>query len=185
MWPWEHLASGYVLYSALTHLSGRTPGDYPTLALVLGTQFPDLVDKPLAWSLGLLPAGRSLAHSLITFVLLVGLLHAVCRHWGHDELSIAFGIGYLTHLLGDALAPALAGDYYYLGFLGWPLISAIDYGEESFAANLPSIDALAFSTVEVALAALIVGLWLIDGSPGLRPIFALPRRTYRWLSTTR
>ena len=60
MWPWGHLALGYLLHSPLARARfGRPPTDRATLLLVIGTQLPDLVDKPLAWWLGVLPAGRS------------------------------------------------------------------------------------------------------------------------------
>ena len=61
MWPWEHLAFGYLLWSLWLRARGRSlPGDWEALVLVFATQLPDLVDKPLAWQLGVLPGGRSL-----------------------------------------------------------------------------------------------------------------------------
>ena len=49
MWPWEHLAFGYVLYSlGVRTLRGRTPRGPPVLVLAVATQVPDLLDKPLA-----------------------------------------------------------------------------------------------------------------------------------------
>ena len=48
MWTWEHLAIGYLAYSLLSQLAWRRP---PTvgaaITVAFGTQFPDLVDKPL------------------------------------------------------------------------------------------------------------------------------------------
>ena len=65
MWPWGHLAVGYLVYSGLSRWRfGRLPGSVATLAVALGTQLPDLVDKPLAWTVNVLASGRSLAHSL-------------------------------------------------------------------------------------------------------------------------
>jgi len=182
MWPWGHLASGYLAYSLIVRLSGGRPRDYPTLALAFGTQFPDLVDKPLAWTFGLIPNGRSLTHSVFTAVVLILLARFVLRRYGHGRLSTAFGVGYLVHLLGDALGPLLAGEYYYLGFLGWPVLAAIDYGEKSFAAHLATLDLTAFSAVEVGLGLLVVALWIVDGRPGLGPVLAAPRAAYRRLS---
>lgn len=58
MWPWGHAAIGYLLFSMDTRLRyGRRPGGPATILLFFGTQFPDLVDKPLAWTLPLLPSG--------------------------------------------------------------------------------------------------------------------------------
>lgn len=184
MWPWEHLAVGYLCYSLLLHLGfGRSPRNGPTIALVVGTQFPDLVDKPLAWTFGILPNGRSLAHSLLTALVLLALVRFVFYRYRRPWLANAFGIGYLTHLAGDALYPLLAGDLYYLSFLAWPLAPAIEYGEKSFAAHLPSFELSMFSMAELGLMVLLVGLWLLDGMPGLTPVVQMPRRAYRQLST--
>lgn len=187
MGPVGHLFVGYVLYSALVRLRGHTPGDYATVALLVGTQFPDLVDKPLAWTLDVLPNGRSLAHSLFTAVVLVVALYLLLDRHGRSTLANAFGVGYLSHLVGDALASAAVGQYtyYYVGFLAWPLVPAIDEGEKSLLAELPSVGAATFSTVEVGIVALVVGLWVLDGTPGLRPVLAAPRRMYRWLAVDR
>ena len=63
MWPWDHLAFGYVWYTLASRgWDGRPPSNAAAIALAVGTQFPDLVDKPLAWWLDVLPAGRSLGH---------------------------------------------------------------------------------------------------------------------------
>lgn len=44
----------------------RLPNAKHTVVPLYATQLPDLIDKPLAWSVGILPTGRSLAHSLLT-----------------------------------------------------------------------------------------------------------------------
>lgn len=182
MWPWGHLAFGYLAYSILVHLSGESPRDYPTLALLFGTQFPDLVDKPLAWSFGVIPNGRSLTHSILTAVLIVLVLRMLLRRYGYGRLSKPFSIGYFSHLAGDALGPFLSGEYYYLGFLGWPLVPPIDYGEKSFFTELARIDPTAFSAVDIGFALLVFALWIFDGRPGLRPLLSAPRYAYRQLS---
>lgn len=182
MWPWEHLVFGYLLYSALVHISGRFPRDYPTLALVFGTQFPDLVDKPLAWTLGILVSGRSLTHSLLTAGLLLATLYLVSRRYNHSALAGAFAVGYLSHVAGDALSVVLSGEYYYLGFLAWPLVPAYP-DSEGFIGHLSDFDVTAFSPLELGFAGVVVGIWIIDGLPGLAPLLTAPRRVYRRLST--
>lgn len=181
MWPLGHLAVGYLLYSILVRFRRTTPRDYPTVALVFGTQFPDLVDKPLAWSFGILPNGRSLAHSLFTAILLIVALHLIFRRYGYSSLSNAFGVGYLSHLLSDAFASAMVGEYsyYYIGFLVWPLVPAIEEGEKSLTVQFSSLGFTSLSTVEVGFTVLVVGLWVLDGTPGLRAILAAPRQMRR------
>jgi membrane-bound metal-dependent hydrolase YbcI (DUF457 family) len=184
MWPWGHVAVGYLVYSVLVHLSGESPRDYPTLALVFGTQFPNLVDKPLAWTLEILPNGRSLTHSLFTAIGIIVVLRLLLHRYDHGREANAFGIGYLLHLVGDAVGPLLSGEYYYLGFLAWPLVPPIEYGEKSFLSELSSLELSMFSSVEAAVFLVVVGLWILDGAPGLRPLFSALNRVYGWLSAS-
>lgn len=180
MWPWGHLAFGYVLYSTFIHLRERRPPDgHATVALAVGTQFPDLVDKPLAWSLGVLPNGRSLAHSLITAVLLVVLVEFLARRRGGRRIGTAFAVGYFSHLAGDALYPALAGDYLSLGFLAWPLLAPVEYGTEpSFLAHFAELSLDSLVMFELGFGIAVFLLWLADGVPGLGLVSAIPK----WLS---
>jgi hypothetical protein len=69
MWPWEHVVVGYLAYSAVSHaVAGRAPSGRAAIAVAFAALLPDLVDKPLAWGLGVLPSGRSFAHSLVVAV---------------------------------------------------------------------------------------------------------------------
>jgi hypothetical protein len=170
MWPWGHLLFGYLLYSLTQHLwARRRPTAGATLALALGTQFPDLVDKPLAWGLGVLPSGRSLAHSLFVAGVVASLVMAYAESRNRGTEGGAFGIGYLSHLVGDSLyvVPARAWDQ--LAFLLWPAVPAVDYPDESFVAQLAKLELPTTLTPETtafaALAGVVVLLWLADGAP--------------------
>jgi len=168
MWPWGHLALGYLLYSG----TRRVPSGLGTLALalVLGSQVPDLLDKPLAWLLGVLPTGRSLGHSLPFAVLVLAVLALVVRWWipERPELGVAYGVGHLSHLLGDALYPVLAGEFAHLAFLGYPLVPPFEYDiGQSVGAHLALIEFSPAFVFELVLVALAVGIRLADGRPGL------------------
>ena len=169
MWPWGHLAVGYVLYSVLARVRlGRSPGGRAALVVAVGTQFPDLVDKPLAWTLGILASGRSLAHSLLTATIVIAAVMWYAQRRDRSELAVAFAVGYLSHLLGDALGPLLAGEYVYLSSLGWPLLSPPPYTHEGgILAHFGDFALTAMSTFGVVLATAVFGLWLRDGAPGL------------------
>jgi membrane-bound metal-dependent hydrolase YbcI (DUF457 family) len=150
------------------------------LAVALGTQFPDLIDKPLAWSLGVLPSGRSLAHSLLTATLVIALVVLYCRRRERSTLAAAFGVGYLSHLFADAISPLLAGEYVFLTFLAWPLTPPPPYGEESgFLSHFASIEFTPFFLVQIGLLLLVLLLWVLDGAPGLGPVRSLPARLAR------
>ena len=192
MWPWGHLAVGYLLYSVVVHLwARRRPGDVAAIALAFGTQFPDLVDKPLAWRFDLIPNGRSLTHSLVTAALLVLFVQFVFRRLDRGAIATAFSIGYLSHLFADALYPALEGEREALLFLAWPLVPPVEYATEPiFAAQLRRLfehgpSALFTSSVgfEIGLAAVVFLLWLVDGAPGIGWLVSVPQWIHRKLSS--
>ena len=185
MWPWGHLAVGYLLYSLYTHRRfNRPPQDYTTLALVVGTQFPDLLDKPLAWTLGLLPTGRSLTHSLLTALLIIVLLRVLVRHHTQRPLVAAFSLGYLSHLAADSLYSLIVGEYYYLGFLAWPVIPAIEYPtDKSFAGHVVGIELTPYFLFQLVLFGLALGVWRRDGAPGLAAARRVPARAYHAVTT--
>ncbi|MCY4732180.1 metal-dependent hydrolase [Natronomonas gomsonensis] len=121
MLPLGHAALAYLLYSGLVlSRTRRRPRYLACVPLAIGSQFPDLVDKPLAY-VGVLSYGRSLAHSVFTFVLVSGVVWwgatTLRTRWPdtawqgrlRDLTPVAFASGYLSHLLGDLYGPAIAG----------------------------------------------------------------------------
>jgi hypothetical protein len=178
MWPWEHLVFGYLLYSATVRLTGGgRPGSRATVVLAVATQLPDLVDKPLGWGLAVLPAGRSLAHSLLVFGLLLVVLVRLDRRRG-SALALPFSVGYLSHLAGDVIYPLLLGKGLRAGFLLWPLVpveaAPVDGVVPHVWALWRDYVGVVTSTtggllIVAEFAFLLAGLlvWLADGAPGL------------------
>ena len=169
MWPWGHLAVGYLLYSAFARWRfDRPPGSGAALLVALGTQFPDLVDKPLAWTFHLLPGGRSLGHSLLTATVVCALWFWVARRRGRAALGVAFAVGYVSHLFTDAIVPLLNGQYRYVAYLGWPLLDLPPYDTGvGFVERFASMEFTPLMLFEFALVALALAVWLRDGRPGL------------------
>ena len=78
MFPWEHAAVAYLLYAGYARWhDGTAPGGWAVLVVLVASQLPDLIDKPLAWQFGLLPSGRSLAHSVFVAVPVVVVVVAL------------------------------------------------------------------------------------------------------------
>jgi hypothetical protein len=142
--PLGHAALAY-LPSVGTTLLGRRrlPAKVALFPLAVGSQFPDLVDKPLAYR-GVLTSGRSLAHSLFAFVLVTALVWWVgqalqdrwaVETWQHRLRSVtpsAFAVGYGSHLLGDLAGVLSSGAYADARFLLYPLSPPIVYpGDET------------------------------------------------------
>lgn len=182
MWPWEHLAFGYLWYSLVTRLAGdHRVGDAEALALGVGTVLPDLVDKPLSWSLGLTTSGYGPAHSLFVGVPLVAILAGLAWRRGHGPPAAAFAVGYGSHLLGDALGLRAGGPQ--PTKLLWPAVSqqgyAVDrsllgragsyFGEFLATVTRPEHFALVLGYAAVLVA--IVLLWAADGAPGVHWLF--------------
>ena len=181
MWPLGHAAVAYLLYS-LSH-RGRfdaPPELGPLVALAVGSQFPDLVDKPLAWYLGQLPTGRTLAHSLLVLVPLSVLVVLVARRYDRTEYGVAFGVGALSHATVDAL-PVLWNEDASADFLLWPLVSVEAYEEGAPSVVSLFLDSLSepYFLSEFVLAAVAFALWRRDGSPGLERLVAIVGRTRR------
>lgn len=187
MFPWEHLAVGYLCYSLLVHLRGRTPDGRAVLALAFGTQFPDLVDKPLSWALDVLPAGV-LTHSLFVALPLSVLVLMVARRRSRTELGLAFVVGYLSHLPGDVFPSLVFGDRLRAWFLFWPAVPrpGVDVSDPIVGPGAGSglltnaayyfgeyVDVLLgprgmlYVTAELLMLGAILALWLYDGRPGV------------------
>ena len=169
MWPWGHLAVGYLLHTAFVRVrAGRSPSGLAALAVAFGTQFPDLIDKPLAWWLGVLPSGRTLAHSVLTALIVSALLYALARRRNATDLAVAFAVGYLSHPFADALLPLLQGHTEYVAYLLWPLLGLPFYQTEAIVlASVGNFDLTVYGVAQLGLALLAVVVWVLDGAPGL------------------
>jgi hypothetical protein len=177
MWPWEHLAVAYICYSALTRVLTGSPPDWrETLVLAFGTQFPDLIDKPLAWELGVLPTGTSLAHSLFTAVPVSVFVVVLGRRRGTPYLGIAFAVGYLLHLPGDVIYPVLYGGGLWIEFLFWPLVPTQPGNVNSFVYKFGELVARTvqymsspagrlYIALEIGLLVSAATVWYSDGMP--------------------
>ncbi|MFB6252114.1 MAG: metal-dependent hydrolase, partial [Halobellus sp.] len=98
MLPWGHLAVGYLLYTFGTHLLQRSaPAGQAVLLLAVGTQLPDLVDKPLNWWLDIFD-GRAIGHSMFAAVVISILFFSVMRRYDREDLAVALSVGLVSHL---------------------------------------------------------------------------------------
>lgn len=177
MLPWTHAAVGYLLVSALSrHRRGRPPGDAAAVAVAVGTQLPDLIDKPLAWHAGVLPAGRSVSHSLLALAVVAVVVRGVTRR--HEAAALV--VGYATHLAGDAVGPLLAGEFGAVSYLAWPLV-AVDGGGADYSILAFLLATEPTPSVLAGLALTVIGAvrWWRDGAPGPALGLRLLRRGQR------
>ena len=123
MFPHEHLFVALLPVLAYVALRDRRlPTRGVVFATAVGSQFPDLVDKPLAHQFGVIPSGRVFMHSLpfAIPIMIVVLVYG----WHTDRLRVAgaFVAAYLLHLVGDTYRNLLAGQI--PSDLLWPFVAA-------------------------------------------------------------
>ena len=178
MWPLGHVAVAYCCYTLATRARfDAPPAHVPVLLLVLGSQFPDLVDKPLAWYLPVLPTGRSLAHSLLLLLPLSAALYLIGRRDGRGEYGVAFGIGAISHTLVDVV-PMVWDGRTRPNQLLWPITPVEPYedGPPTVLGLLRESVTEPYFLAQLVLAAIAFTYWRRHGYPGLAPIRAALER---------
>lgn len=174
MWPWGHLAVGYLCYIGVLRIRGREQTSRSLLAMALGTQLPDVVDKPLAWTFGVLPSGRSFAHSVLVATVAITFVYLIAKRRNRDETAIAFSIAYISHILVD-IGPTVVwglvhGDWSQLKwttYLLWPVLSAPPYPhDESFAQHLTGFVLDPYIMIQLGLFGIAIAVWIQTNAPG-------------------
>lgn len=187
MWPWGHAAVGYLLYSGSLRVLGREPPtDRGALTVLVATQLPDLVDKPLSWGLDVFPTGYALGHSVFVAVPVGATVLVLGVRSERRELAAAFVVGYWSHLVADVLDPLRRGEPPLVNRVLWPVVSDTPYEEElglgrglayleAFVRSASSMDPLSLLILYLLLPLAMGAAWVLDGAPGL-PLFTRPAR---------
>ena len=181
MWPWEHLAFGYACLSLFSRARwGEAPSCGPAVAVAFGSVLPDLVDKPLSWSLGLFPAGYSVAHSAFVAAPLASLALALAARARRWRVGVAFVVGYWLHLLADVFNPLRSGGGLAVHKVLWPLVALPPYETDlglaartgiylrRWVAGGASSDLVLALGAYAAVHFAVFALWLYDGAPPAR-----------------
>jgi hypothetical protein len=153
-------------------------------SLVLGTQFPDLVDKPASFFFNF-GDGRALGHSLLFLVpLCLGVL-LFTRRSRRTETGIAFTVGTLMHLPGDSWREISSPNPEFPTYLLFPLFPAPQYPSVNVVDRIQQIRFELRLIVrypprawidEPFVMQLVLGvccgvLWAVDGFPGLSELW--------------
>ena len=176
MWPWDHVAIAYTVTSLGMRIRGDRPNRPVAIAAVAGALGPDLVDKPLAWVVGVLPSGTSLAHSLLICLPVLAVLRTRLSRRVWDAVAA----GYLSHLLADVAYGYLTPGPGHAEFLLWPLLPLPPRVAPTAVGTLTTLlgalryflstpTGRVFVVVDIAVLSVTLGLWLADGAPGVRP----------------
>jgi len=180
VFPWGHLAVGYLLYSPVVHVwQHRRPEGLSVIVLAFATQLPDLVDKPLSWLFGVFPQGYSVGHSALFAVPITVVAIVIAARRGRTSVGVAFAVGHWSHLGADVFVATLFGNTYTIERVLYPLVVLPSYETHPPAIQRVLIYLLAYLEAvllsgNIVLIAIYVGpllsavlLWLADGTPGL------------------
>lgn len=180
MWPWTHAVFGYACASLANRaVFGRGPSDAPALVAVFAAVLPDLVDKPLAWTVGVVETGYGPAHSVLVGLPLVAAGAVWLWYSERPDVGLALGVGYLSHLLGDLGFQYVDEGELVLSVVLWPVapsapdstggvVEHVVFFFARYAADVRTGDAAMYLVATMLLALATVGLWVVDGMPVLR-----------------
>lgn len=122
MQPSEHFIIAVLPTAAYVIARDRALPTARFLAVVfVGSQLPDLVDKPLAHQFGLLPSGRVFLHSLPIAVPLILLVLYYTYRTDRLRLGGAYAFAHLSHLFADNYRALLTPSERFPPDLLWPL----------------------------------------------------------------
>jgi len=174
MYPWGHAAFAYLAFLALALLAHQRVSRAQLLAVLAASQLPDLIDKPLAWWVPVLPSGRSLGHSLLFAVPLVVAVGVVAHRAGRFGVAPAVAVGYLSHLLGDAYVEIYYWRVDELTYLLWPVLPPYPYDSPLSLSALLTGGVVTTELVAASLAAL-VGCAVFAAHFAVAPWWSQPR----------
>jgi len=172
MFPVEHfLVALFPVSMYALVCDRRLPGVRLATIAFIGSQLPDLVDKPLAYQFGLIPSGRVFMHSLP--IALPFLLGTMIYGWKteRNRLSVGFSFAYLSHLVADNYRPLFGPNPRIRSDLLWPFADPVSRPDVPSWAGVGGIHTTlwtAFSLLVLSAAGIIIliDLWQrIRGSP--------------------
>ena len=160
MLPHEHFITAFVPVVAYFAIRYRQlPSAGVVFVVFVGSQFPDLVDKPLTLA-NLIPWGRVFMHSL-PFALPIAtivLLYAVATDQQH--LGGGFVFAYLLHIPGDWYGRLLSGEI--PPDLLWPIMSIPAHPHAPGWGGPGDVYAYVWSLYSIVLLALAFSLLTAD-----------------------
>jgi len=137
----------------------------PSLQLVavtfFGSQFPDLIDKPLAHELYLIPSGRVFMHSLPFAIPLSIIVIAYGIQTERVRLAVAFVFAHLSHLVADN-QQLLPPDPEVSPDLLWPLQPPVARSVVPHWAGEGSVNLHLWTAFSIAVLTLVAYMLVVD-----------------------
>lgn len=163
MYPSEHFIVAFLPVLAYVVVRDRRrPAARFVGVVFVGSQFPDLIDKPLAHQFGLLPSGRVFMHSLP--VALPVAFVVASYGWKTDRIrpSVAFVFAYLLHLLADNYRRLLRPNPEISPDLLWPFVDPVPRSAVPHWAGTEGINVLLWTLFSVVLLGVVLSVMLAD-----------------------
>jgi len=108
--PIEHLIVAYVpIFCYALLKERRVPPLKLTGVIFIGSQFPDLIDKPLALQFNWIPTGRVFMHSLPFAVPIWIIVSGYTWKTDRPHVGVSFTFAYFSHLIADNYITLVAG----------------------------------------------------------------------------
>jgi len=163
MLPIEHFIVAALPLGAYILLRDRQlPTPRVTALIFVGSQFPDLVDKPLAHQFGLIPSGRVFLHSLPIAVSFLAFVLYYGWRTERPRLSGVFAVAHLSHLLADNYQPLLDSPPTVSPDLLWPLTRPVTRSAVPHWAGDDGINILLWTTFSAAVLTLFGYIVIAD-----------------------
>ncbi|WP_423744675.1 metal-dependent hydrolase (plasmid) [Haladaptatus sp. SPP-AMP-3] len=191
MWPWESAIFAYLCYSIYVHVRHHEPpGGAAVVVAAVASVVPDLIDKPLSWQYGVFRNGYALGHSVFVSLLVVAVAHAVARRSSRPRLGLAFGLGFLSHNVGDALEHMNDGIWYGVEHVLWPVVvlppdespgftGTVRQFLGEYRSHLVHHDFTSYFALVGVISACTLLLWAYDDFPVARELLTTVRRVVR------
>ncbi|TMT86341.1 metal-dependent hydrolase [Haloterrigena sp. H1] len=181
MWPWEHAIVAYLAYSLCCHVVFRdSPTGLEAFAVVFASVLPDLIDKPLAWELGVFDSGYAVGHSIFFAVPLAIVVGTIAHAATRPRAGLAFGLGYLSHPFADIVDSVFRQGVLQVELMLWPIasvegrppgqgvIEGFLYFFGRYWNAVLAGDLSTYLLLQFGLAGVVLVVWLADGAPVLR-----------------
>lgn len=170
MRPLEHfIVAALPVTAGVLLITRQRPSSTIIGATFVGSQFPDLIDKPLAFYTGLIPTGRVFMHSLpiaIPFLCVVG---AYGWQTNHRAPALAFVFAHLSHIIADTYQTVLNTPLTPSPDLFWPLTAPVVRPEIPHWAGPNSLNMYLWTVFSIAVLSYVLW-WLlaVDNRPFAR-----------------
>lgn len=158
MFPLEHLLVALLpVVAYVAARDQRLPTRPVIFVTAVGSQFPDLIDKPLAHQFGVLPSGRVFVHSLPFVFPIAGGVLVYGWYTKRPRVAGVFVVAYLSHVIADTYRGLLAGRV--PSDLLWPFVAAQQRPTVPFWAGVNGINVrlwTGFSVVVLGVTLIVV-----------------------------